>query len=302
MKEKGQVVVLLLLVMVIALAIGLSMIGRSVLEVSTSRKSEDSSRAFSAAEAGIEQVIQANLNNLGGTPVNVVISPFQNQAGANITLPTESLPFANTALEYPPFGKESFAQFWLASPDNISVSSYNQSSFDIYFGDPDIGKKKYVAVNGGHPDDQPAIEVNVIYWDGTKYQSFRKYFDSFAGALSSRPDISNGFLPCDTQSPPAILTNNNTTSTFYCRVNVTGYPNIGSNVPVMARIRLLYTNISHPVALQPLLGGSLPRQVNIYQSKGTSGNVQRTLEVFHQKAVMPQIFDYVLFSANNLQK
>lgn len=299
MKEKGQVVVLLLLVMVVALAIGLSMISRSVLEVSTSRKSEDSSRAFSAAEAGIEKVIQANLNNLGNTPIGVGAFSLGNQASANIVIPDSALPRDTRALEYPPFGKESFAQFWLVNPNFVTTQNYNGNLFYIYFGDPDISK--YTSTVGGNPADQPAIEVNIISWDVTnnKYLAARQYFDSVSGSLpvTGRPS----FTTCDQRSLVNIPTNDNTAVSFYCRVTVS-ITNTPNYFPVMVRVRVLYSNISHPVALGPKIGLSLPKQVNIYQSKGTSGSVERTLEVFQQKAVMPQIYDYVLFSAKNLQK
>ncbi len=316
MRNTGQVVVLLLLVMVVALAIGLSLISRSVLEVSTSRKSEDSSRAFSAAEAGIEKAIRANVNNLGGVPIDVADFSLGNQASANISMPTKGLPLPFTALEYPPFGKESFAQFWLASPNNVTCEGQNdcyaQGSFDIYFGDPDTDK--YLEIKDGKPEDQPAIVVNTIYWDvsdpnSKKYLTFSKYFDSYKDASGNRRKESNGddsndFDRCQIGDySQEILTNNNTTnSSFYCKVTVSGYPATGGNFPVMVRVRTLYSNISHPVALKPAIGYSLPKQTNIYQATGTSGSVQRTLEVFHQRSVMPQIFDYVLFSAKDLKK
>lgn len=302
-EDKGQVVILLLLIMVIALAIGLSTVNRSVLEVSTSRKSEDSSRAFSAAEAGMEKAIQANLNNLGGTPVPIASFSLDNQASANIDISPQGLPLANTALSYPPFGKESFAQFWLVNPNNVTTASYTAPTYDIYFGDPNTDK--YAPRTGGDPQEKPAIEVNTIYWDGSKYSSFPKYFDSYAGIVDTDVRSSN-FSACGTLGsltiPLTITVNNGEDETFYCRVTISGYPTSGGSFPVMVRVRILYSNISHPVAIRPASGASIPKQANIYLSSGTSGSVKRTLEVFHQKSVMPQFFDYVLFSAAHLQK
>lgn len=299
--QKGQVVVLLLLVMAIALAVSLSAISRSILEVSTSRKSEDSSRAFSAAEAGIERAIQANLNTLGGAPVAVAPINFStgNQAGADITVSAGGLPLINMGLSYPPFGKESFAQFWLINPSSSTiVPSYTAPSFDIYFGAVDPDGTKYVLANGGNPQDKPAIEVSTIYWNGSKYMTFVKYFDSFDGMGTNVR--SSGFSSC-TGMNQIILVNNNKQVSFYCKVNVSGYPAAGNFFPVMVRVRILYSNLSHPVAIKGV-GQNIPKQANIYQSSGTSGDVRRTLEVFNQKSVMPQLFDYVLFSAAQLQK
>lgn len=303
--EKGQVVILLLLVMVIALAIGLSTINRSVVEVSTSRKSEDSSRAFSAAEAGMEKAIQANLTTLGSTPVPVPPINLGNQANANIEVSSGGLPLSGKALAYPPFGKESFAQFWLIDSSNlIKSTAYSANSYDIYFGLVDPDGTKYDTVYGGNPQDKPAIEVATIYWDdiNKKYQSLPKYFDSFDGiGVNVRSD---GFNPCNTFMPSSIYVNDDIEPTsFYCKVTVDISSIIaGNSFPIMVRVRILYTNLAHPVAIQPASGYNIPKQANIYTSSGTSGDVRRKLEVFNQKAVMPQFFDYVLFSASDLQK
>lgn len=293
-KQKGQVVVLLLLVMVVALAVGLSTISRSTLEVSTSRKSEDSSRAFSAAEAGMERIIQANKNNLGGI-TQTTIAPFSlgNESSAVIT--AAGLPPSGNGLAYPPFGKESFAQFWLVALNftDSPARLYTANSFDIYFGDPDTAK--YTPPNG-NPDEKPAIEVSTIYWDGSKYLSLSKYFDS--------TDPRSGFTACEQPgSTHEIMVNNNITENFYCKaaVDISSITD-GNSFPVMVRVRILYSSLSHPVAIMPVSGSSIPPQANIYTSKGTSGNVQRTLKVFSQKSVMPQFFNYALFSAERLAK
>lgn len=297
MKEKGQVVVLLLLVMLVAMAIGLSTISRSNVEVSTSRKSEDSSRAFSAAEAGIEKALGLNSDNIGGTPTQVSPFPLDNLAGSTVTT-TGLLPDSDKALEYPAFGKESFAQLWLVNPNDITTPVYTRPFFYIYFGNPDT--TKYTPPTGNE-QDKPAIEVNVTYWNDTerKYQTSSQYFDTF-----TVPGVrSSGFDSCTPPViPPETLTNNNTVkSKFYCQAKIELPPSITR--PVMVRVRFLYTNISHPLAIEPAPGsGGFPKQVNIYRASGTSGATKRTLEVFQQKDVMPGIFDYALFSATGVEK
>src|SRR5204863_1532604 len=76
-KMRGQVLLILLLVMTVGLAIGLSIIQRSLSDVSTASKIEQSSRAFSAAEAGIERALKGNCSS--GSCVT-----FQNNAQATI--------------------------------------------------------------------------------------------------------------------------------------------------------------------------------------------------------------------------
>ncbi len=306
MFQKGQTIIILLLVVVIALGIGLTVVGRSITEISTSTKTEESTRAFAAAEAGIERALSRNSGIGQGSAGNLSLgsSDLTNQSSADVSW-NPLLPDTSLALEYPPFGKESFAQVWLADPihstNGYPNASYNQNNFDIYFGKID---DTYYAAN---PDQKPAIEVVVVYRDGNNFNSISNFYDSYSGTNPSSRN--NSFSGCAALKPASIVTNQNSNSgrIFYCQVHITGFPyNVGANqYPVMARIRVLYSNISHPVALQPTGGSSLPRQVAIFTSTGESGGAQktiRTIQVFQQKSVMPNLFNYALFSAGALNK
>lgn len=292
-RESGQAVIILLLVMVLALAIGLSVIGRSVTEISTSTKTEDSSRAFSAAEAGIERLLQMNPQSGSGIAGSIA---FSNQSQAQALEWSANLPKPGMALEYPPFGKESFAQFWLANPDTLA-SVYNLESFDIYFGDP---TQDYSAVTG-KPDNQPAIEVSVILFSppGSSYFSKSYFYDSKGDRAGAG---GNNFSSCSLGPSPIETNAYSQLRSFYCKATVAGYKNSPQDIPIMVRARMLYTNISHPAAIRPVSGGSFPVQASILKSTGSSGGIIRNLQIFQQKSVMPQIFDYALFSAGDLSK
>ena len=56
-KKKGQVLVLVLLVVVVALAVGLSVASRNLTNLRTTTQTEQSQRAFNAAEGGIESIL-----------------------------------------------------------------------------------------------------------------------------------------------------------------------------------------------------------------------------------------------------
>ena len=109
--QNGQVVIILLMVVLVALAVALSVIGRSLNDVSSSTKIEDSSRAFSAAQAGIEKALQQGFTTESSS---LAITSFSNQATASVNI--YPIPFPNVALEYPKIDKASFAEFWLADP------------------------------------------------------------------------------------------------------------------------------------------------------------------------------------------
>ncbi|MBU0619066.1 hypothetical protein KKD62_02400 [Patescibacteria group bacterium] len=60
-REKGQVLLIVLLVTVVALTLGLGAISQSITDIKISEEEEESARAFNLAEAGIEEA----LRNLG---------------------------------------------------------------------------------------------------------------------------------------------------------------------------------------------------------------------------------------------
>ncbi len=70
-KERGQILILVLLVVVVSLAVGLSVASRNISNLKTSTQAEQSQRAFTAAEGGVEDVLSklntvANVINVGG--------------------------------------------------------------------------------------------------------------------------------------------------------------------------------------------------------------------------------------------
>jgi hypothetical protein len=315
MDQKGQVVIVMLLIMVVALALGLAIVGHSITDISTSTRTEDSARAYSAAEAGIERALVSTVNMVAAPTPVVLDNRAQAQTSWN-----RDLPKTGSALEYPPFGKESFAHFWLAktiNPDSNGrdvVKHYDQDSIDLYFG---------LAQNYQNTpldqDNQPAVEVHVVLARGNIYESRKFYIDSFNGTGGGRS--SNGFTGCNQvdrdgdvggYSVSTVTNNNTAASNFYCRATLTyRVPGDAGNVyPVLARVRILYSNLVHPVALKPIdsCAGStqdrcsLPPQVSVYSSKGVSGNTQREIELFQQRNVVPYMFDYVLFSSGQIKK
>ncbi|MDO8576945.1 MAG: pilus assembly PilX N-terminal domain-containing protein [Candidatus Daviesbacteria bacterium] len=289
-KQKGQAVLILILVMTVALAIGLSVIQRSLSDVSTSSKVEQSSRAYSAAEAGIEKAIQ--VDQVGGTIIS--FSPDLGNNSKFQDVQANRVPAANQALEYPPLAKEELAQVWLADPQTLA-KSYDQSSIDVYWGLPNL------------TSDKPALEVTVISFNGTAYQSQKFFIDSDDTRVGS-----NGFQlpslsaanPTNCANPPGIDTSLGTNRTFFCKTTLTGL----TPTLMLLRARILYSNDSQPFAVQPLGGNcgtsacSLPVQSRLFTSTGVSGVTQRKVQVFQEYKVVPPYFDYAIFSTGEINK
>lgn len=71
MGNNGQILLITLLVLTVATTVALSLIGRATIDLSMSNQLEESTRAFNAAEAGIEQALRTGT----GTTLPVTLSP-----------------------------------------------------------------------------------------------------------------------------------------------------------------------------------------------------------------------------------
>lgn len=278
----------LILVMSVALAIGLSVIQKSLVDISTSTKVEQSSRAFSAAEAGIEKALQ-----VGSTAVE-----FDNNAKANVAdsglLPCvpgatecdEETDDRQAPLEFPPVSKEEVIQVWLADYTKDPLEyHYKQTSLDVYWGDSST--------------DKAALELKLVYYDGSKYDSRKWYLDH---SITRIPD--NGFsqVSCSGGSSEKLGSNQ-----YQCKMSIGVSPDspLPTNL-ILLRARLLYNSTSQPFAV--LATGtcgtdcSLPPQARVYTSTGVSGDTQRSVKLFQQNKVIPPYFDYAIFSVGEIKK
>lgn len=275
--DKGQVVLTLILVMTVALAIGLSVVQRSLSDISTASKVEQSSRAFSAAEAGIEKKLISGSNDVS----------FDNGASASILSGGDRIPVVagsrqQDPLEYPPLSKEEVAQVWLAdytSTANPPPAAYKRNTLDVYWGSSDT--------------DKAALELTLVYYDGSQYQS-KKYFYDQISRNNNFTYVSCGSLP---RLPSGV--------TYQCKQTITFPQSTGL---MLLRARLLYNNTSQPIAFQPpstaTCGSecSLPPQAVSVVSQGAAGMTRRTVQLFQEYNTVPFFFDYGLFSAGDINK
>lgn len=277
--QSGQIAIVLLLTMLVALSIGLVVTQRSVTDVTTSTQSEQASRAFSAAEAGIERAISQGTTGLLQLPEN------DSQADVSFTPVAMS---GSDAFEFPAIFRDEIAQFWLADPNsalNPPAQVYPPgSNFFIHFGEQSA-------------NPAPALEVTVVTFNTNfnTYNNSRYYFDPDGSRRSN-----NNFSSCTTGVSVTTTLSDGTSKQFRCRATI---PAAGSGSrPIMARARILYSNNAQPLALQPAGGANFPDQGRIYTSVGRAGESEQRLEVFQQTGVAPSMFDYVLFSGSNITK
>lgn len=304
---------ILILVMTVALSIGLSVVQKSLVDVSTASKVEQSSRAFSAAEAGIEKALSssASLNCTDQTDTDIcesfVNSSVIKEIDASGFIPavpgdaSSGLDPQQNALEFPPLAKEDIAQVWLINPTstaNPPTEFYMPSSktanrgIEIYWGSPTAEKA--------------ALEVKIIYYNGSAYTTAPYYFDSDA-SRSSGNGFTNVSGDCSASLTP-IDTTTGASRSFYCKriINPSSTPAFPSSGLMLVRMRLLYNSTSQPVAVRGYgtcgQACSLPPQARIVTSTGVSGETQRTIKVFQLDKVVPPFFDYAIFSAGDITK
>jgi type II secretory pathway pseudopilin PulG len=95
--QKGQVLLIVVLVMVVALTVGLSVASRSIISLRTVNDEENSQRAFSAAEAGIERAVKGScLDTANPCEIQDSLSELNNNTKFETTFKTTAQPITGT--------------------------------------------------------------------------------------------------------------------------------------------------------------------------------------------------------------
>lgn len=274
--QSGQATVIILLIMVVVLTIGLSITARSITDLRISSQTEQSNRAFSAAEAGIEEALKTGLQNLVGSGP----SGQKPIGGATYKYTVESVGGASYAPDKP-VAQDDVVQLKL---DKTGLTSA-YDGVNIYW----IASGEDCDITSGNP---AAVEVSIIYGDGP-YNMYKQTY-----AVKDRGD---NFLQITAGSFTL------GSKTYCARTPTSGngslinFNSSGITNPQLLRIRPLYNTSSLAVEAQPS-GRQLPIQSYRVRSEGEAGGVKRTVEVTQSVPVLPAIFDYVLFSGAGLTK
>lgn len=274
--SQGQVVLITLLVLTIATTVALSLISRTTTDTTITNQVEESSRAFSAAEAGVEQALAANATGTigptgivgaAGVSYNVLISSIGAKAGL-YEFPQKTL-------------KGTTETLWLVAHDQngalVENPTYTASSIDVCWS-----KETPIA----------ALEVTLLYKESSavvdNYRIAKVAYD---------PD-------------PVRFGSDKFTSTYVaggCGVNTgTDYRetitfnllNAGidptTDTLIALRIRPLFNDAK--IVIDP--GGTvIPSQGNQIESTGsTITGTNRKIVVYQQYRSASSVFDAALYS------
>lgn len=266
-KESGQALVIILLVMAVGLTIALSIVSRSVTDIRISKEQEESARAFSVAEAGIEESLRA------GFAMDVTLEGITAQV-------TETGQGGGTEFVFEEVVDEGDTQtVWLVNHVNGDLgTNFYSGTITVYWGNEG---------QAGDQDSTPALEASIIY-DSGGYKVTRYAFDpnSSRTATNKFDNAQIGSFPVDSHS-------------FPFKAEVVPLPT--GNLYAL-RLRLLYN--SSPQALAISGSAAFPTQGKCFESTATvlESGITRKVRQCQSYPVPPAIFDYVLFSRGDLTK
>lgn len=290
----GQALLLVLLSMAVVLTVVLSILSRSVTDVSVTTKEEEALRAFSAAEAGVEQslVIGSSLPLTQIGDANFKTTVTSAIAGKEFASPTGLLSGESVT-------------FWFVAHDdngnlvcNATHQCFTGSQIKICWGKPQTP-----------PGDgnTPAIEASIFYDANPGHndtaQIARLTSDPHGGRRGTNNFSEPDGVTCRTDGQDFEFQKTINFATLSTPIPATVYNSTIGGL-LFVRVKMLYnTAESQSVGiLIPASSGNLPSQGLKIASSGVSGEANRKVEVFEGYSEAPSIFDYTIFSPGGLVK
>lgn len=276
--QEGQVLLISLLVLSIVTTVALSLIGRATTDVSISNQINESSRAFSAAEAGIEEALQSGSGTQGaqvltaGVTYDVTKADIGGESGAYV-FPKKVSRAATETL-------------WLVNHDDndidgdgdrtelVETPTYTAAGIDVCWSEEST---------------TPAMSVAIFYKTaGGSYRVARGSYDP-----DSTRALTNNFSGVTESSGGCGA---GTGTTYKQTITFGAFtPAIvpASDALLMMRLAPVYADTNLAVNAT----NALPLQGSTLVSTGTSGTgVTRKIVVYQQYRSPPSIFDSVIYS------
>lgn len=278
-RNKGQALVIVLLILGVVLTVGLSVVSQAVNDVRLSEREEEASRAFSAAETGVERAL-------------IAPQPTGTQTVGNATYQVTSKTLAGGSEFLFPndYVSGDTATLYLVGHNaDGSLDTACTGTDPCYFG-PEVtvcwGSDN---TNSGLPTT-PALEASVLYLESGTYKLSRQVIDPFVARRASNGFGANSGGGC---------TVGGKTMEFSHNVN---FANLGvAGKTVLMRLKLHYNysvgtgDIPHPIGAVAS-SGVFPSQGVVVESIGTFGDATQKVQVTQLHPDAPPIFDYALYA------
>lgn len=262
--QKGQILLIVILVMVVTITVGLSVVSHSITTLRTSKEDQTSQLAFSAAEAGVEKIISSGNQSLSGA--------LTNNATYTTSITALSSPgsvfLVNNGSAVP---KDDGADVWLSTYPTYA-SPFN-GTLTVYWG-----QANEVCSSSPSTNTQVAIEIVTI-----------------TGLVTAPVTTHYALDPCAARA----ATNNFSTSMqgaatlsgvrFAHRFSINGMTN-----GLLMRIIPLYGSSIIGISGN---GTALPAQGQVIESTGTSGQTKRKVSVTKGFPKLPvELYPSLIFS------
>lgn len=292
--QNGQVLLIVVLVMVVALTIGLSVVTRSITNLQITTEEENSQRALSAAEAGVERALSSS--ELGEIVAGDDQIDLQNNSKiSNVKVSEVGGQDGFLVNNGNPIRKDDGADIWLSRYSTIPTERYSDPKFSgtvsVFWG----------TSNDTCEDQDPsAAALEIILISGSKASPVVTHYPVDPCQGIARQSANNF---CTTTSPqdgicPQVR-------------DLEGQPTqikgkefrFATDIPVTSGLLMRIV----PVYAQTLLavqgfdaGGNntnLPPQGSFIESVGQSGSTSRKITVYRSYPRVPiEFFPYILFS------
>ncbi len=284
---QGQMLIIFLLLMVVASAIVLSIASRTITDVRITTTTDQSNKAYFAAEAGIEEALRRiEASCAVVNPCDDFVSSFDNIATTSSTdfvqAPSSSVYFYPDSV-----GHDQSAQILLTDPNNPAAGSNSLlNNLEVHWGLPGLSPTT-------------AVEVILVYMNGGNFGSVRYAFHP------SPPQ--NGFCEATMTNTSLIGASETRTFSYGAPLSLAcgGETIPGTATSVMVRVRPLFNGTTGvPIAIRNTGGTNIPAQGWTIVSTGKNAGTTRKIETTKTFPSVGSLFDYALFNGSNgtLQK
>lgn len=296
--QKGQALLLVLLGMAVVLVISLSIISRSLTDLSITSKDEDSLRAFSAAEAGVEEALLAGQGvggGVGNASYDATIDKFYIDAD-EYNYP-DSLKSGESATIWFVGHHDDGYLTCVDESGPIPCLSDSGADFRVCWGNESTDNAS---------DESPAVEISVFY-------------DTSSNSIGSSPDYSSVNVVravYDSKSTPrgnfagnsgaCTIADNDTyafkTTNIFSDMGIdTGCLETAGCV-LFARVKMLYnTSIDHQIGAV-MNQGNFASQGAEVSSIGQSNNAVTKIQVIDTYKSPLSVFENAVFSPESIEK
>ena len=275
-KTSGQTLLIIVLIAAVILTVGLAIAAYSITDIKISQQEEESARAFSAAEAGIEESLKI-CSATDVTVGNITAKVTEVTQGGGKDFNFGELKFASGEL----------ANVWLIG--HTTQGELNPSESFPANGKITLcwGEASQVGA-----DSPPALEASLIFKDAAGYKFIRAGFDPKAGRTTGFEGVTDS----DGGNCGSLAFAKNldlASGTFVLPAGAT---------PYLLRLKLLYNTEAQPLAVSA--DNNLPNQGKCFDSAATitESKITRKIRQCQFFEAPPAIFDYVLFSGGSLTK